>query len=118
MTQVTISLPESAKAFIDEQIANGQYGSADLMMADLIAQAQERQVNSLLKATVNSSAHPSHDNILTKTQQRTLASRNPIHPTTRIRPSLQWADTLGTSDLTHHQRYSLGRANGPIDRSH
>jgi antitoxin ParD1/3/4 len=56
MTQVTISLPESAKAFIDEQIANGQYGSADLMMADLIAQAQERQakvkVNSLLKATI------------------------------------------------------------------
>jgi antitoxin ParD1/3/4 len=56
MTQVTISLPESAKAFIDEQIANGQYGSADLMMADLIAQAQERQakvkINSLLKATI------------------------------------------------------------------
>jgi antitoxin ParD1/3/4 len=56
MTQVTISLPESAKAFIDEQIASGQYGSADLMMADLIAQAQERQakikVNGLLKATL------------------------------------------------------------------
>jgi antitoxin ParD1/3/4 len=56
MTQVTISLPESAKAFIDEQIASGQYGSADLMMADLIAQAQERlakiKVNGLLKATL------------------------------------------------------------------
>jgi antitoxin ParD1/3/4 len=56
MTQVTISLPESAKAFIDEQIASGQYGSADLMMAELIAQAQERlakiKVNGLLKATL------------------------------------------------------------------
>jgi antitoxin ParD1/3/4 len=56
MTQVTISLPESAKAFIDEQIASGQYGSADLMMADLIAQAQERQakikVNGLLKGVL------------------------------------------------------------------
>jgi Arc/MetJ-type ribon-helix-helix transcriptional regulator len=50
MTQIT--LPESAKAFIDEQIANGSYSGADVLLADLIAQAQEHQVklqvNSLL----------------------------------------------------------------------
>jgi antitoxin ParD1/3/4 len=56
MTQLTITLPESAKAFIDEQIANGSYSSADVLLADLIAQAQERQaklqVNSLLRSTL------------------------------------------------------------------
>jgi Arc/MetJ-type ribon-helix-helix transcriptional regulator len=53
MTQITITLPESAQAFIDEQIPNGNYSSPDLLLADLIAQAQERQaklkVNSLLR---------------------------------------------------------------------
>jgi antitoxin ParD1/3/4 len=56
MTQLTITLPASAKAYIDEQIANGNYSSADTMMADLIAQAQERQakikVNCLLTETL------------------------------------------------------------------
>ncbi len=56
MTQLTITLPESAKAYIDEQIANGHYSSADTMLADLIAQSQERQakikVNRLLKDTL------------------------------------------------------------------
>jgi antitoxin ParD1/3/4 len=56
MTQITITLPESAQAFIDEQIANGTYSSPDLLLADLIAQAQERQaklkVNSLLRSTI------------------------------------------------------------------
>jgi antitoxin ParD1/3/4 len=56
MTQLTISLPESAQAYIDEQIANGNYGSADVLLADLIEQAQERQaklkVNTLLRSTI------------------------------------------------------------------
>jgi antitoxin ParD1/3/4 len=56
MTQLTISLPESAQAYIDEQIANGNYGSADVLLADLIEQAQERQaklkVNALLRSTI------------------------------------------------------------------
>ncbi|NJK65703.1 MAG: type II toxin-antitoxin system ParD family antitoxin [Oscillatoriales cyanobacterium RU_3_3] len=56
MTQLTITLPESAKAFIDEQIANGNYSTPDSFLADLIAQAQERQaklkVNSLLRSTL------------------------------------------------------------------
>jgi antitoxin ParD1/3/4 len=56
MTQLTITLPESAKAFIDEQIANGNYSTPDSLLADLIAQAQARQaklkVNSLLRSTL------------------------------------------------------------------
>jgi antitoxin ParD1/3/4 len=56
MTQLTISLPESAQAYIDEQVANGNYVSADVLLADLIAQAQERQaklkVNTLLRSTI------------------------------------------------------------------
>jgi antitoxin ParD1/3/4 len=56
MTQLTISLPESAQAYIDEQVANGNYGSADVLLADLIEQAQERQaklkVNTLLRSTI------------------------------------------------------------------
>jgi antitoxin ParD1/3/4 len=56
MTQLTISLPESAQAYIDEQVANGNYVSADVLLADLIEQAQERQaklkVNALLRSTI------------------------------------------------------------------
>jgi Arc/MetJ-type ribon-helix-helix transcriptional regulator len=56
MTQLTISLPASAQAYIDEQIANGSYSSADVLLADLIEQAQERQaklkVNPLLRSTL------------------------------------------------------------------
>jgi hypothetical protein len=36
MTQLTIFLPESAQAYIDEQVANGSYVSADVLLADLI----------------------------------------------------------------------------------
>jgi antitoxin ParD1/3/4 len=56
MTQLTISLAESAQAYIDEQVANGNYVSADVLLADLIEQAQERQaklkVNALLRSTI------------------------------------------------------------------
>jgi antitoxin ParD1/3/4 len=56
MTQLTISLPESAQAYIDEQVANGNYVSADVLLADLIEQAQERQaklkVNTPLRSTI------------------------------------------------------------------
>jgi antitoxin ParD1/3/4 len=54
-----ISLPDSARAYIDEQVANGHYSSADSMLADLVAQAQEShaktKVNHLLKAALQNS---------------------------------------------------------------
>jgi Arc/MetJ-type ribon-helix-helix transcriptional regulator len=56
MTQLTISLPEAAKGYIDEQVANGHYSSADTLLADLIEQAQLHQakaeVNHLLRSTL------------------------------------------------------------------
>jgi antitoxin ParD1/3/4 len=56
MPQLTISLPEAAKAYIDEQVANGHYSSADMLLADLIEQAQlhqaQVQVNQLLRSTI------------------------------------------------------------------
>jgi antitoxin ParD1/3/4 len=56
MTELTISLPEAAKAYIDEQVAQGHYSSADTLLTDLIEQAQidhaKRQVNQLLRSTI------------------------------------------------------------------
>jgi Arc/MetJ-type ribon-helix-helix transcriptional regulator len=49
MTQLTISLPDTAQTFINEQITNGTYPTVDDLFADLIEQAQERQA----KQTVN-----------------------------------------------------------------
>jgi antitoxin ParD1/3/4 len=42
MTQITISLPESAQAYIATQISSGQYATADEVLAALIEQAQEQ----------------------------------------------------------------------------
>jgi Arc/MetJ-type ribon-helix-helix transcriptional regulator len=54
MPQLTISLPEAAKVYIDGQVANGHYSSADMLLADLIEQAHQAQVqvNQLLRSTI------------------------------------------------------------------
>jgi antitoxin ParD1/3/4 len=56
MTYLTISLPESAKAYIDRQISSGNYGTADEFLTALIEREQERQakhkVNAMLRATL------------------------------------------------------------------
>jgi Arc/MetJ-type ribon-helix-helix transcriptional regulator len=49
MTQLTISLSDTAQTFINEQITNGTYTTVDDLFAALIEQAQERQA----KQTVN-----------------------------------------------------------------
>lgn len=41
MTTLNISLPESMRAFIDEQIAQGGYSTASEYIRDLIRQAQK-----------------------------------------------------------------------------
>ena len=43
MTYLTISLPESAKAYVDRQISDGVYNSVDEFLTVLIEQEQERQ---------------------------------------------------------------------------
>ncbi|MEE3718839.1 hypothetical protein V2H45_19015 [Tumidithrix elongata RA019] len=56
MTSLTITLPEAAKAYIDRQISNGAYSSADEFLTALIEQDRERQakqkVNALLRSTL------------------------------------------------------------------
>jgi Arc/MetJ-type ribon-helix-helix transcriptional regulator len=56
MTQLTISLPDTAQMFINEQITNGTYTTVDDLFAALIEQAQERQakqtVNAMLRSTL------------------------------------------------------------------
>jgi antitoxin ParD1/3/4 len=56
MTQLTISLSDTAQTFINEQITNGTYTTVDDLFAALIEQAQERQakqtVNAMLRSTL------------------------------------------------------------------
>ena len=56
MTHLTISLPEAVKAYVDGQISNGNYGSADEFLTALIEREQERQakqkVNAMLRSTL------------------------------------------------------------------
>ncbi len=44
MSNINISLPESMKAFIDEQVAQGGYGSVSKYLQELITQDQKRKM--------------------------------------------------------------------------
>ena len=56
MTQITITLPEAVKDYIDRQVSDGTYTTADEFLMALIEQEQERQakqkVNALLRSTL------------------------------------------------------------------
>ena len=56
MNSLTITVPETAQAYIDEQIANGHYMTAGELVTFLIEEAQERQakqkVNNMLRSTI------------------------------------------------------------------
>ncbi|MEH1969156.1 MULTISPECIES: type II toxin-antitoxin system ParD family antitoxin [unclassified Nostoc] len=43
MSNINISLPESMKAFIEEQVAEGGYGSVSEYLQELITQDQKRK---------------------------------------------------------------------------
>ncbi|WP_254921311.1 type II toxin-antitoxin system ParD family antitoxin [Nodularia sp. NIES-3585] len=43
MSSINISLPESMKAFVEEQVAQGDYGSVSEYLQDLITQDQKRK---------------------------------------------------------------------------
>jgi len=49
MTTVTISLPESLKAFIDEQLATKGYGNVSEYFRSLLRSAQKREANARLE---------------------------------------------------------------------
>ncbi len=50
MTTVTISLPESLKTFIDEQLATKGYGNVSEYFRSLLRAAQEREEDTRLEA--------------------------------------------------------------------
>ena len=50
MTTVTISLPESLKTFIDEQLATKGYGNVSEYFRSLLRAAQEREEDGRLEA--------------------------------------------------------------------
>ena len=50
MTTVTISLPESLKAFIDEQLATKGYGNVSEYFRSLLRAAQEREEDARLES--------------------------------------------------------------------
>jgi antitoxin ParD1/3/4 len=49
MSTVNISLPESMKAYIDEQVATGGYGTVSEFFRDLIRQDQKRKAKENLE---------------------------------------------------------------------
>ena len=49
MTTLNISLPEAMRAFIDEQIASGDYGTASEFIRTLIRDAQKRRAQDRLE---------------------------------------------------------------------
>lgn len=50
MTTVTISLPESLKTFIDEQLATKGYGNVSEYFRTLLREAKDREDNARLEA--------------------------------------------------------------------
>jgi antitoxin ParD1/3/4 len=50
MAQLTISLPDAAKIYIDQQIASGQFATAEEVLLALIEQEQQHQAEDTLSA--------------------------------------------------------------------
>jgi antitoxin ParD1/3/4 len=54
MTHLTITLPETVKAYIDQQIASEHYSTADEFLTALIEQEQMRQAKQKVNAMLRS----------------------------------------------------------------
>jgi len=52
MIQVTIALPDAAKAYIDEQLANGTYATVDELITALILAEKKHQEKQTLNAMI------------------------------------------------------------------
>jgi antitoxin ParD1/3/4 len=50
MTTITLSLPESLREFVEEQVAKGGFGSADAFLLALVREAQKREAKAKLEA--------------------------------------------------------------------
>ena len=52
MTQITITLPEAAQTYLDEQLANGTYATQDELITALILAQKKRQEQQKLNAMI------------------------------------------------------------------
>lgn len=68
MSTVTISLPESLKAFVEEQVATKGYGNVSEYFRSLLREAQAREADARLEALLLEG----------------LASGNPVHADKRF----------------------------------
>lgn len=62
MTTMNVSLPDELKAFVDEQVHGGAYGSTSEFVRDLIRREQDRQqLRSILLDGARSPVGPAGD---------------------------------------------------------
>lgn len=84
MTQLTISLPDTAKAYIDQQIASGRYTTAEEVLLALIDQEQQRQAKQTLNTLLKSSLEKGNPIIATdewwETKREQLLQQLPPQP--------------------------------------
>ena len=65
MSTLNISLPEAMKAFVETQVASGQYGSASDYIRDLIRNDQRRRVEQELESKLLDALDSGHYQELT-----------------------------------------------------
>ena len=84
MTHLTITLPDTAQAYIDEQLASGTYSSADELLTALIEDAQERhaqqKINAMLRSTLQKNKTIEATDEWWETQRAQLIQQLPTQP--------------------------------------
>lgn len=62
MTTLNVSLPETMRAFIEEQVASGGYGTASEYVRALVRDAQKREAEAQLEAKLlEALEQPAHE---------------------------------------------------------
>jgi antitoxin ParD1/3/4 len=77
MTTMNVSLPEELKAFVDQQVDTGRYGSTSEFVRDLIRREQDRQqLRLLLHAGAGSPPGPIADEVYFASLRQRLGPRH------------------------------------------
>ena len=84
MTHLTITLPDTAQAYIDEQLASGTYNTADELLTSLIIQEQKRQakqkLNDMLRKGLNSGTPIEATDEWWEQKRAKLSQQNSVQP--------------------------------------
>ncbi len=84
MTSLTITLSDTAQAYINEQLASGTYTTADELLTSLIEDAQERhakqKVNAMLRSTLQKNKTIEATDEWWETQRAQLIQQLPTQP--------------------------------------